>query len=336
MCKTLGCEPCMGKGNDRTCQIKNWKRYFKFEKSGHKFIITEIYNTPLPVVDGRKAKEGKYNKYIELLLIKYLLTRKGNAVDITKRELYSVLGMVNKNYDMLDYDDNYNALQKELGINVSIFNIRQFHQRVENKLSKLLYSALESMEKRHLIRYEKKYIINVSEGENSSGYRSIVASPHQEGVIFEVQQDVLDEFGYENISQVALKYKVKEFYDKVNEQLNEKYEWIGYYTKISITLLKDFSTVQRLSAEDIRDLPSDVQREQFNKLILQKVDQQAYTKYEKYQKQDIEGFLEGGVGFKYDESYLESQSELSDFILNLEIGDRYREFWLTVDKLKQK
>ena len=336
MCKLLGCKSCAGRGNDKIGQIKNWQRYFEFEKSGHKFIITEIYNTPLPVVDGRRTKEGKYNKYIESLLIKYLSTRKSNSVSITKRELYSVLGMVNNNYDMLDYDDNYAALQKELGESVSVFNIQQFHQRVENRLSKLLYSVLESMAKRNVIRYEKKFIINVSEGETSSGYKSIVASPHQESVVLETQQDVLNEFGYENISQVALKYKVKEFYDKVNEQLNEKYEWLGYYTQISIVLLKNTSTAQRLSVNDICGLSSDVQREQFNKLILQKVNQQARTKYEKYQEQSIEGFFDGSVKFQYDEAYLEDQSQLSDFMIDLKRGDRYREFWLGVDKQKEK
>lgn len=332
MCRLLRCEPCKGHGTDRTCQIKNWQRYFEFEKSGHKFIVTEIYDIPLPVMDGRRTKEGKYNKYIELLLIKYLLTRKNNSTNITKRELYSVLGMVNKNYDMLDYDDNYTVLQKELGANVSIFNIQQFHQRVENRLSKLLYSALESMAKRHIIQYEKKFIINVSEGDNSFGYKSIAASPHQKSVIFETQQDVLDEFGYKNISQVALKYKVREFYDKVNEQLNEKYEWLGYYTQISIALLKDTSTAQYLTADDICDLSSDVQREQFNKLILQKVNQQAHTKYEKYQNQSIEDFFDGSVKFQYDEAYLEVQSQLSEFMIDLKKGDRYREFWLAIDK----
>lgn len=330
MCRLLGCKPCKGHGSDRDCQIKNWQRYFNFEKSGHKFIVTEIYDTPLPVLDGRKTKEGKYNKYIELLLIKYLLTRKENHSDITKRELYSVLGMVNQNYGMLNYDDNYKGLQKELG-KMTIFNLRQFHQRVENKLSKMLFTALESMMKRHIITYEKKFIINVSKDGSSSNYESIVALPYQESIILETQQDILDEFGYKNISQVALKYKVREFYSRVNEQLNEKYGWLEYYTQISISLLKDYDKAQCLTAEEIRGLSSNVQREQFNIIVLREVKQQSYTKYEKYQEQSIESFLDGSVKFRYDEEYLEEQSKLADFLIDINVGDKYQDFWLDID-----
>lgn len=76
-------------------------RYFNRQACYTKvfIIITEIYDTPLPSTDARKTKEGKYNKYIELLLLRYLSACKDNTLEITKRGLYKVLGMVNENYD---------------------------------------------------------------------------------------------------------------------------------------------------------------------------------------------------------------------------------------------
>ena len=91
MCSLLNCSIC--EGNSKKSQLKNWKRYFNYEKSGQKFIITEIYDTPFPSEDARKLKEGLYVKYIELLLLKYLSSCEGYQTKITKGKLYQILGL---------------------------------------------------------------------------------------------------------------------------------------------------------------------------------------------------------------------------------------------------
>ena len=40
-------------GNSRKCQLQNLERFIRYEKQGFKYIITEIFNDPLPVIDGR-------------------------------------------------------------------------------------------------------------------------------------------------------------------------------------------------------------------------------------------------------------------------------------------
>ena len=52
LCALLGAEFKQG-GNSRTAQLKEFARYFDWEKSGQKFLITDIYDTPLPKEDGR-------------------------------------------------------------------------------------------------------------------------------------------------------------------------------------------------------------------------------------------------------------------------------------------
>ena len=52
MCKLLD-EP-QKTGNAKASQLKNWKRYFSFEKSGHKFLIAEVFEKP-------KTEKGKNN-----------------------------------------------------------------------------------------------------------------------------------------------------------------------------------------------------------------------------------------------------------------------------------
>lgn len=336
MCTLLGCEPCKGNGNDRVYQIKNWQRYFNFKKSGYKFIVTEIYDTPLSPTDARRTKEGKYNKYIELLLLRYLSACDDNMLEITKRGLYKVLGMVNQNYDKLTYDNCVEVIQSDIGHKISKFNINHFHQRVESKFFKILYNTLDSMVKRNLISYRKKIIITSDNGynlENDGSIGSITALPYQEGIIEDTEQSVLDEWGYSNISQISLRYKNKEFYEEVNKRLNDEYEWSGYYTHVSICML-DHTDAQRLLAKDIRELSPSVQREQFNKLLINEVNSQSNSKYEKYQNGDV---CDNSIkGFRYDESYLETQKELADYLLNLKYEDKYKSFWLAIDKRKEK
>lgn len=331
MCALLGCEPCRGNGNDRVYQIKNWQRYFDFKKAGYKFIVTEVYDTPLPYVDARKTREGKYNKYIELLLLRYLSVCDNNMLEITKRGLYKVLGMVNQNYDKLTYDNCVEVIQSDIGHKISKFNINHFYQRAESKFFKILYCTLDSMVKRNLISYRKKIIITSDNGYDLENDGHIIALPYQEGIIENTKQNVLDEWGYSNISQIALRYKNKDFYEEVNKRLNDEYEWSGYYTHISICML-DHTDAQHLSAKEIRELSPSVQREQFNKLLINEINNQSNSKYEKYQSECEDICGNNTKNFQYNENYLETQKELADYLLNLKYEDKYKSFWLDIDK----
>ena len=53
LCEILK-EPCKT-GNAKPTQLKDWQRYFDYEKYGTKFTVYEIYDTPLD-------KEYKYRR----------------------------------------------------------------------------------------------------------------------------------------------------------------------------------------------------------------------------------------------------------------------------------
>lgn len=52
--------PYKSQGSPRECQLNDFKRYFNWEKLGHKFIITDIYDTPLEKVIKRNNNLGHY------------------------------------------------------------------------------------------------------------------------------------------------------------------------------------------------------------------------------------------------------------------------------------
>lgn len=86
-------------GKAKQLQLKNWKRYFDWEKDGQKFIIVDIYDTPLPKEDlRRKGNNSVYKNYIELILLQYLSQQKGYRKTFTKRNWLELLGMINSKY----------------------------------------------------------------------------------------------------------------------------------------------------------------------------------------------------------------------------------------------
>ena len=352
MCSLLNCTIC--DGNSKKSQLKNWRRYFNYEKSGQKFIITEIYDTPFPSEDARKLKEGLYVKYIELLLLKYLSSCEGYQTKITKSKLYQILGLTNENYYKLKSSDNpyeianiKNKIKSKCDTLVTEFDINHFQQRAEVKLNKILYTALDSMSKRFLIKYHTEYVLRVPCEDDKSGYELEVASPRQVSLILEAQHKILDSMGYENITQVALRYKLKEFNERVDDYLSEHYGWLGFFSQLSIIYINDIGREIPLKAEEIRKLAPSVQRKQLNQIVVKSLNQQARDKYDKNSNKALDLIIDEverqGFGIKEDDSqkffqyyptYVEAQLELADYLINIDKDsefDKFSKMWKDFD-----
>lgn len=353
MCSLLECDVCGG--DSKKSQLKNWKRYFNYEKSGQKFIITEIYDTPFPSEDARKLKEGLYVKYIELLLLKYLSSCDGYQTKITKSNLYQILGLTNKNYYQLKSADNpyaianiKNSIKENCDTLVTEFDIHHFQQRAEAKLNKILYTALDSMSKRFLIKYHTEYVLRVPREDGQSGYELEVASPRQVSLILEAQHRILDGMGYENITQVALRYKLKEFNERVDNYLSEHYGWLGFFSQLSIIYINDIGREIPLKAEEIRKLAPSVQRKQLNQIVIKSLNQQAHERYDKNYNKALDLMIEDserrGFGIKEEDSpkffqyyptYIEAQLELADYLIDISKNsktDQFSQMWEEFDK----
>lgn len=350
MCSLLNCSIC--EGNSKKSQLKNWKRYFNYEKSGQKFIITEIYDTPFPSEDARKLKEGLYVKYIELLLLKYLSSCEGYQTKITKSNLYQILGLTNENYYKLKSADNpyaianiKNSIKENCNDIVTEFDIHHFQQRAEAKLNKILYTALDSMSKRFLIKYHTEYVLRVPREDGQSGYDLEIASPRQVSLILEAQHRILDSMGYENITQVALRYKLKEFNERVDNYLSEHYGWLGFFSQLSIIYINDIGREIPLKAEEIRKLTPSVQRKQLNQIVVKSLNQQAKEKYNKNYDKALDIMIEESerreLGIKEEDSpkffqyfptYVEAQLELAGYLIDLNKNDKYSDMWKNFDE----
>ena len=153
LCTLLNQLPTTGKA--KQLQLKDFERYFEWEKSGQKFIITDIYDTPLEKEDKRKQGNNSiYVKYIELILLQYLSQQKNGTRTFKKRDWWQLLGMVNHKYNRVSQKE-----LKEIDYKITPFEIKHFYQRCNKKLEQVLFSALNNLKNRKLIEYELQTVI---------------------------------------------------------------------------------------------------------------------------------------------------------------------------------
>lgn len=139
LCNLFGEDTKTGKA--KQLQLKNWKRYFDWEKDGQKFIITDIYDTPLPKEDlRRKGNNSIYKNYIELILLQYLAKQEGYSKTFTKRNWLELLGMINSKYGR-----EPKIKLKQLDNSINDQEITLFYIRSNKKLERVLHDALHNL-----------------------------------------------------------------------------------------------------------------------------------------------------------------------------------------------
>lgn len=292
-------------GTQKKHQLKEFERYFSYERSGHKFLIKDVYTTPLPSITIRGGNNNKYIKNIESILLSYLLQQEGNKTYLTKYSLYKILGMINKDYIL--YRRNYTPLL-ELSSDMTQFEIEHFFERCDIKLNSIMKSAINSLEKRHVIK--TTYIYQIGYYEDKQDFSSWIirdATEYEVQAILQTEQKVLNSFGLRSKQDIFRQKKVdvRTFFTTLYETYRERYGW-GYVKECYC-----FSLYDQQQLHQQLDINDNVQ--QLNTTIHEVLNTQAKTKYEKY-----------GIGtdiktFCYPATYVPMQLMLSDKLIKLPV-----------------
>lgn len=304
LCEYLGQEYIPNKTASAS-QLKEWKRYIDWEKDGQKIIITDIYPTPLDKNDGRVTNGTRiYQNFIEEILLAYMDSQISQglvhmderssyfAFSFTRNQLALLLGMINEKY----IDKNIEQYLLDEGY--TKFNIKDFFARTEAKFSLVITNALNSMQKRKIIDYEKNYMIV----ENN---QIRVATYDDRSKILDAEKATLVNMKYQSIIEVFAHNNSKEYYRKVNEYVKKHFGWDYCYQSYII-----------LTNNRVIDLEKDFyKKNQKNKLELnQKLttffNTQAKNKVIKSNNNDLNGF-------KLPANYKSQQNELADYLLNI-------------------
>jgi len=317
MCNLLNQEQKQGKS--KILQLKEWSRYIHIEKDKQKFIVMDIYDKPLEKEDKRVLGNNSiYVQHIELLLLSYLSKQKGYTAKLTLKKYLLLLGMVNRKY----IEEN-TKMMKEYNDSITTFQINHFYQRTYQKLREILFSSLNNLKNRRLIDYEELTIISIREPiDDMMETVERIANDTEKNIIRDIEKEVLINMGIESLSLVHLKFKTKEFYNKVNLLLRERYNIYYTYKEIKILFTKKYIDQALQQAELITE------KIMLNDKIVTAINDQAEKKKEKsienYNEQ-VEEYMNRILGlpsqmslskfFKFDDVYIYAQSELTELLI---------------------
>lgn len=325
MCAILN-DP-ISEGNSKKSQLKEWQRYFDFGKQGQKFIINEIYPTPLPKSPNKNAI---FVNRIELLLMHELAFKRDYTCNYKKVNLFLLLGMINPNY-IKDRDkqllDNISNEIKDIVRKYPYWQVKHFCNRVNQKLSEILFSALNSMEKRGLLTYKKQVVIC-----EKNTIR--IATTDEEEAVLKAQATVLNEMGITKIPFV----NSEKFYENVNAKLFNELGWQYVYNDFKIVYNQEFmkSNIEIVEIETRAELVK--QKLQLNCEIINTINRQAQYLYEKNLDNydaaveiaidNWDGycsscsqpvvFIDKANFFRYPSDYIDTQAELANLLLNIQ------------------
>lgn len=313
--------PILSGGNIKQSQIKQLKCYMDFDKSGQKFIITDIFDTPLTVNDQRKLGNNSiYVKYIEVILLQYLSKQNGFTSTLNKVDWWKLLGFINDKYK--------NVPDKDLELldpTVTPFEIKMFYQRCNTKLERILFSALNNLKNRKLIMYELQTVITYK---NKNGEaNSFIADDDDKKRILEVERFVLKkELKLDNMFQVYWSNKQSSYYKRVQELLESYYDWTGYYKQIKIIYVK------KDVIEELSDIELKLQQTQLNGKIVDALNTNAINSYNKKMiefnknENDYKNQMWGNVEnitsdqnhtWKYPSTFVKSQNILTEELVRI-------------------
>jgi len=228
--------------------------------------------------------------------------------------------MINQNY----IDKDYKKIKENSIVDITNYDINHFYQRSYQKLKEILFGSLRNLENRRLIDYTQNTVINIKEiadGKLIPNNRRI-ATDDEKNYIRDTQRQVLKEMGLEIITQVYLKFKAKEYFNRVNELLWERYDIHYSYTEIDI-LFTHKHIVEALEQAEI-----EVQGKKLNDKVINYMNKQAKNNYEKNQQEyerEYEKLIDSWIGevspfevkklFKLDDTYFDAQMELAEILI---------------------
>ena len=277
LCELLEIEAKKSGSNSHKAQQKDFNRYFEFEKQGHKYIITKIYENPKERIDNRmNGNNTVFSDDIEKLILNILASSKDDTVTIARGQLYKMLNMCNENY--LLGRSNISKLSEIIELPKA--SIYEFYDNNSSKLRDTVERNLRRLRSRALITWKNTTTVAVTEidielnelGEpiydkRTKSIRHKVKTIHrladkfEEKLILKYEEETLKEMNLDTIQKVFLLGKWKYFKQQVEDKLRENNTNIDYYyDSYTITFNNDSvkNYVKKLSYNDIQDIKNNI------------------------------------------------------------------------------
>lgn len=319
MCELTGAKYTNGKS--KTLQLESlgetgFRRFFDFEKVAYgKYIINQIYDTPLQAVDNRDSgNTAVYLLYIELILLKYLSVSLNREVRFSQGKLWKMLGMVNNNYNNIEPIE-----LKEKHESITDYEINNFYLRANTRLSGILNRALKNLSDRSLISAIPETIICKMNMDDKTFF---VANDEEIAIILKTKRQIMDELGFDKESNIIFSKKKKEYYSRVNKILLDRYNWKFYYKAYRIIFNRE--DIKRFIPRIEMNL-KDAMKE-FNNKVVETLNDEASSLFDKNLQAYNDGvsnaasiseYYEAINQFRYPQDYVIAQKHLADELISI-------------------
>lgn len=236
LCQYFGIEPIGG--NSKKNFLAELSRYctcVKIEKS-NKYIITNIFDSPLFKIDKRFLNSKYYSMCGYLLLVflaeRYSQDENEKRCYLTKREIMGIISICNSYYS--NAYSNSKSIEEELNKDSeSIY----FKEIVISYLYKQIQKILDALHSRKLLTFNKVIMVKHMSKEAHE------ASDEEARLRNEYYNVILKKYSLKSISAIRLRNDKKEIYNDIDEHLDFK-----HYEAIKFNLANDLAS----NAEHLR------------------------------------------------------------------------------------
>lgn len=235
LCSVLHLKPTTGKS--KQLQMQEIERFMSLERQGYKFIIKEIYPTPIPKKVKDNKRNVKYKDLIEYLLVQqfYALTRDGKNENVEiicwLNTLTYNLSMRNENFTR-SFVRNPPLMEWLKDNDIEPAMCESFYNATRQILKSYVETALRSLERNYELGFKKEFLLikpNYSRflsEEESNWYRETAKK-----AIDSFNEKPMESFGkphtvkkeYFTLKDVILHKKIQDFYGIMDKEVTEKF-----------------------------------------------------------------------------------------------------------------
>lgn len=201
----------------------------KMEKS-NKYIITKVFDFPLPKIDEKFLSSKLYPPCFYLLLVflaeRYSHDENEKSCYLTQREIMEIISICNNYYG--NAYSNSESIEEELNKDSeSIY----FKEIALSYLYKLTQRILESLQSRNFLTFDEVIMVKYI------GKEAHEAIYEEKKIIDEYYIVISKEYGIKKKSAIRLSKNRKEIYEKIDEHLGFK-----HYKAIKFNLTADLAS----------------------------------------------------------------------------------------------
>lgn len=242
LCELLNVEAKAG-GKSKQLQHKEFNRYFEYNKQGHKYIITKIYEDVKEKIDNRGGNNSVFVDDFRNLMICMLHKNRTESMLMSKGAIYKAMNLVNENY--LLARNNIPKLSEIIELPQA--SIYEFYDYNSTKLRDTVERNLKHCRNRSLLIYESVMCVAIQEvliaynelnkpildnygrvvSESRLTYRE--ATKQEKQIILKYENEVKKELGLKDNQEIFLKGKWKQFKQEVEKRLKLANTNIKFY-----------------------------------------------------------------------------------------------------------